>query len=88
VLDGEADLTNNHALGAPFTEALRDAGPLLFVDCTGLRFAAVSSWRAATASTRPHRDVEIRLVGTSALTRRMLAVLELPSTFTVEAPGR
>jgi anti-anti-sigma regulatory factor len=85
VLDGEADLTNNHVMGAAFTEALRDAGPLLVVDCTGLRFAAVSSWRAATASTQQRRDVEVRLVGTSALTRRMLAMLELASTFTFEA---
>jgi anti-anti-sigma regulatory factor len=87
VLDGEADLSNKHVMGAAFTEALRDAGPLLVVDCAQLRFAAVGAWHAAAASARQHRDVEIRLVGTSALTRRMLAVLQLPGSFTIEVPG-
>jgi anti-anti-sigma regulatory factor len=84
VLDGEADLSNEQLIGAAFGEALRDAGPLLAVDCTALRFAAVGAWHAAAASARQHGDVEIRLVGTSALTRRMLAVLKLASTFTFE----
>lgn len=86
VLDGEADLSNEQLIGAAFGEALRDTGPLLVVDCTALRFAAVGAWHAAAASVRQHADVEIRLVGTSKLTRRMLAMLKLAGTFTFEAP--
>ncbi|WP_240157204.1 hypothetical protein [Pseudonocardia broussonetiae] len=82
VLEGEADLSNAHVLGAAVTEAMGDGEPLLVVDCTLLRFGAVAAWRAVVqAQERSGRPV--RLVGASDLDRRLLGMLGLHRAFEV-----
>jgi hypothetical protein len=77
VLAGEADMSNAHVLGAMMAAALRDSGPLLVVDCAALRFAAVGAWRAVADAVGARPGGRVRLTGTSPLTRRLLALLDL-----------
>ncbi|MBW0090442.1 MEDS domain-containing protein [Pseudonocardia sp. KRD-184] len=74
VLDGEADMSNAHVLDAAVTEALGDGEPLLVVDCTLLRFAAVSAWRTVVQA-QERAGLPVRLVGASDLDRRLLGLL-------------
>lgn len=82
VLDGEADISNAHVLDAAITESLADGEPLLVVDCTLLRFAAVSAWRAV-AQAQERAGLPVRLVGASDLDRRLLGMLGLHPAFEV-----
>ncbi|MFC5948021.1 MEDS domain-containing protein [Pseudonocardia lutea] len=87
-LRGEVDTSNDAFVGALVTEAARQAGPGLVLDCSELVHMSVGGWRAVVRATAPVRERggRVRLRSLSAAGARVLHATGFAAAFETE-PG-
>lgn len=86
-LVGEVDVANDHLLAELLRAAVRRAGDVLLVDCSGLAFVSVAGWRAVVATTEEFRSGggRVRLASLPPIAARLLQVTGYHTAFELDS---